>query len=140
MRWVLDTQTKGTGATMVPLESVLRKPGAGDQIEPFKLPERRAPEAPPPPQPRAFKVVDVMTRRVLAEGVDARGAIRALAGVRSVVDVNVSVWDPDAERWRMLSFAERRTLWELRDRVNRAQTGSFAGRTEDRRAHPVTKT
>jgi hypothetical protein len=31
--WVLDTSTKGTGATMVPLESVLRKPsGRSDAI------------------------------------------------------------------------------------------------------------
>ena len=114
MRWVLDTHTKGTGATMVPLESVLTKPGA-KTVPGFNLPDRKPP-APEEPARRAhrFKVVDVMTRRVLAEDVDARGAVAALAGVRSIVDVNVSVWDPEAERWRMLSFAERRALWDHR--------------------------
>ena len=29
--WVLDTGTKGTGAEMVPLEKVLKQPGAGPQ-------------------------------------------------------------------------------------------------------------
>ena len=37
-----------------------------------------------------------MTRRVLAEDVDARGAVAALADVRSVVDVSISVWDEKA--------------------------------------------
>jgi hypothetical protein len=27
--WVLDTETKGTGAEMVPLEKVLEEPGSG---------------------------------------------------------------------------------------------------------------
>jgi hypothetical protein len=113
-RWVLDTQTKGTGATMVPLESVLKK--GSDTVPGFRLPDRKAPsEAPEAPQPHKFKVVDVLSRQVLAEDVDARGAAAALSGVRSVVDVNVYVWDAGQERWRMLNFAQRRTLWEHRD-------------------------
>jgi hypothetical protein len=113
-RWVLDTQTKGTGATMVPLESVLKK--GSDTVEGFRLPDRKAPrEAPPARQPHRFKVVDVLSREVLAEDVDARGAVAALSGIRSVVDVNIHVWDPEDERWRMLSFAQRRALWEHRD-------------------------
>jgi hypothetical protein len=36
--------------------------------------------------------------------------------VRSVVDVHISVWDPDDERWRLLSFAEQKAIWALRDR------------------------
>jgi hypothetical protein len=116
-RWVLDTQTKGTGATMVPLESVLKK--GSDTVEGFRLPERKAPsEGPPSPQPYKFKVVDVLSRQVLAEDVDARGAVAALSGVRSVVDVNIYVWDGEGERWRMLSFAQRRALWEHRDRLD----------------------
>lgn len=115
MRWVLDTQTKGTGATMVPLDSVLKKPSPADAVPGFKLPDKQAPAAPEPERrPYRFKVVDVMTRQVLADGVDARGAVDALAGVRSVVDVNLFVWDDEAERWRMLSFAQRRALWEHR--------------------------
>jgi len=111
--WVLDTSTKGTGANMVPLESVLQ---SGSKAVPgFNLPEPKPPEDEPPPRrPYRFKVVDLLTRRALAEDVDARGAVAALAGVRSIVDVAVSVWDEPAQRWRMLSFAERRTLWDHR--------------------------
>jgi hypothetical protein len=39
--WVLDTETKGTGANMVPLEKVLEKP------EPPPAPRRPAPAAEP---------------------------------------------------------------------------------------------
>lgn len=110
MKWVLDTSTKGTGATMVPLDSVLE---TGRRAVPgFNVGERRQPESEPTPhRPHRFKVVDVMTRRVLADDVGAREAVAALADVRSVVDVSISVWDEDAERWRLLSFAERRALW-----------------------------
>lgn len=37
--WVLDTETKGTGANMVPLEKVLKKP------DPAPVPTRPAPAA-----------------------------------------------------------------------------------------------
>ena len=40
--WVLDTETKGTGANMVPLEKVLEKP------EPAPAPRRATPAAEPP--------------------------------------------------------------------------------------------
>jgi hypothetical protein len=43
--WVLDTETKGTGANMVPLEKVLEKP------EPAPAPRRAAPAAEPPRHP-----------------------------------------------------------------------------------------
>jgi hypothetical protein len=46
--WVLDTDTKGTGARMVPLEDVLAKPEEG---EPRKRPARAA-ERPPAPDDR----------------------------------------------------------------------------------------
>jgi hypothetical protein len=39
--WVLDTETKGTGANMVPLEKVLKQP------EPAAAPRRPAPAAEP---------------------------------------------------------------------------------------------
>jgi|SRR5215210_4858419 len=42
--WVLDTETKGTGANVVPLEKVLREP------EPQAAPARRRPA--PPAEPR----------------------------------------------------------------------------------------
>ena len=113
--WVLDTETKGTGAQMVPLESTLAKPRP--RPEPLVPPRRRRPKAPPPEParaPRRFKVVDVATREVLAADVDARRTLEVLGGVRSVVDVNLHVWEPDDERWRLLTLRERRLLWERR--------------------------
>ena len=40
--WVLDTETKGTGANVVPLEKVLREPAKGEPA-----PRPRKPPAPP---------------------------------------------------------------------------------------------
>ena len=112
--WVLDTHTKGTGANMVPLDRVLKH--GSERVPGFALPERMRPEAPPeePRRPYRFKVVDLMTRQVLADGVDARRAVDILRGVRSIVDVTVYVWDGEAERWRRLTFGETKALWEQR--------------------------
>jgi hypothetical protein len=116
--WVIETHTKGTGANMVPLERVLRKPGA-DTVPPFVLPELkpRPPEEQEPRKPHLFKVVDLMTRQVLGEGLDARAAVNVLEDVRSIVDVTVYVWEPNSERWRMLGFGETKVLWEYRRAV-----------------------
>lgn len=118
--WVLDTQTKGTGANMVPLERTLTR--SSERVPEFVLPELEPP-ATPSPEPRRpyrFRVVDLMTREVLADDVGAREAIAALAPVRSIVDVSVYVWDQEAERWRRLTFAETKSLWEYRDRLRTA--------------------
>ena len=48
-----------------------------------------------------------MTRQVLADGVDARATVAALEDIRSVVDVLVDVWDPDAGQWRRLTLGEQ---------------------------------
>jgi hypothetical protein len=116
--WVLDTQTKGTGATMVPLERILRKPGS-DAVPDFALPELRppAPEQQEPHNPHSFKVIDVVSRAVLGEGIDARTAVQVLEGVRSIVDVTVYVWEDSTERWRMLTFGETKALWEHRGQL-----------------------
>ena len=114
---MLDTETKGTGAQMVPLEKVLKDPSS--PAAPLFVPPARPPRPEPEPEPKAprrFKLVDVMTREVLAEDADGRALIEALAGVRSVVDVHISVWDPDDERWRLLTFAEQKAIWALRER------------------------
>jgi hypothetical protein len=112
--WVLDTETKGTGANMVPLERILRKPGS-DAVPGFVLPELRPPsEADEPRLPHAFKVVDVMTREVLGEEIDARATVKLLEDVRSIVDVTVYVWEAQSERWRMLTFGETKLLWDHR--------------------------
>ena len=116
--WVLDTETKGTGAQMVPLEKVQQKPARGR--EPFFVPPKRKPREPKPAEPRAprrFKVVDVATRAVLAEGALARETLSVLGDVRSSVDVHVYVWEPDDDRWRLLTLAEQRTLWDRRVRA-----------------------
>jgi hypothetical protein len=115
--WVLDTETKGTGAEVVPLEKVLERPAPS--AEPFFVPPKpapRAPEQPAPRAPRRFKVVDVLTHEVLAEDADPRATLYLLRRVRSSVDVEVFVWEPDDERWRLLTLGEQRALWELRER------------------------
>ena len=61
-------------------------------------------------------MVDVVSRRVLADDVDARGTLDALRDVRSVVDVHISVWDPELERWRLLTLEEEQAIWAQRDR------------------------
>jgi hypothetical protein len=114
--WVLDTSTKGTGATMVPLESVLRKPSRrGDALY---VPPPRPPKASPPAEPRRprmFKIIDIRSREVLAEDATARATIQVLNGVRSIVDVNVYGWMPATEKWRLLTFDEQRLLWSHRN-------------------------
>jgi hypothetical protein len=112
--WVLHTETKGTGAQMVPLESVKK---SASTVEPVLVPRRsRQPKEPAAPKaraPRRFKVVDVMTQEVLANHALARDAIDVLHDVDSVVDVTVYVWQEEDARWRMLTFPERKTMWEL---------------------------
>jgi hypothetical protein len=117
--WVLDTETKGTGATMVPLDQVLRKPAPADERI-LPIPRRKdadeahEPEAPMPREPHRFRVVDVMTRQVLADDVDARATVAVLEDIRSVVDVLVDVWEPDTGDWRRLTLGEQKALWSFR--------------------------
>jgi hypothetical protein len=112
--WVLDTETKGTGAQMVPLDSVLKQPQPKEHLlDPRMRRPKPEPEA-GPRAPRRFKVVDVSTRQVLADDADARTTLNLLGRQRSSVDVNVHVWEPGEERWRLLTLAERQLLWERR--------------------------
>ena len=119
--WVLDTETKGTGANMVPLDRVLKRPP--EEVEPVRVLRQPKPPAAKPPEPRSprkFKVVDVMTREVLADGADTRTTVKLLEDVRSIVDVTIWVWQPETERWRMLTFDEARSLWDYRGRMDDA--------------------
>ena len=83
-------------------------------------PKPPAPKPPEPRQPRRFKVVDVMTREVLAEGADTRTTVKLLEDVRSIVDVTISVWQPETERWRMLTLEEARSMWDYRGRLEKS--------------------
>jgi hypothetical protein len=123
--WVLDTETKGTGAEMVPLDTVLKKPAASSEPR-LRAPKRKAPAPKDEPrQPRRFRVVDVVTRAVLADDVGAREMLHALDGARSIVDVHVSVWEPKGERWRLLTLAEQRSLHDAhRQYLGARPTGS----------------
>jgi hypothetical protein len=126
--WVLDTSTKGTGAQMVPLESVLEKPKPSSA--PLFVPPKPTPCAPKPPEPRVprrFKIVDVVSQEVLAEGVSAREALAVLEDVRSNVDVRVYVRQPKADRWRLLTLDEQRLLWDRRHLAGDPSSHANAG-------------
>jgi hypothetical protein len=113
--WILDTETKGTGANMVPLEKALKRPTSEKELALIEL-ERppRATETVEPLGPREFKIVDIRSSQVLAEGVNANAAVDVLEGVGSVVDVRIYVWMREAKRWRLLTLAEQKTLWGFR--------------------------
>jgi hypothetical protein len=98
---------------MVPLDKIVKKPEA----KPLFVPRKARPKPPPEPAPRPprrFKVVDISSREVLGEDADARETLELLGGIRSNVDVNVSVWEPSTEAWRLLTLREKRLLWERR--------------------------
>jgi hypothetical protein len=123
--WVLDTETKGTGAEMVPLERALAQKRSAPKEEPVKVVRRRsaaAAEAAPasheeaaPTEPSKFKMVSVLSGQVLAEDAEARETVAALAGLRSLFDVRIYVREPNG--WRPLTISEQKLLWEFRDRV-----------------------
>ena len=101
--WVLGSETKGTGANMVPLERVLRKPSA--HTETVFVPRKPHPRPPEAPKPRARSgLSDEGSARDAAR---ARETIDALAGFRSIVDFT-SRAAARAERWRILTLDESR--------------------------------
>jgi hypothetical protein len=116
--WILDTETKGTGAQMVPLEKVLRQPAS----EPERRRARPTPQlrpkqkAPDPVPPRRFRVIDARSRQVLAEDANAPETLELLRGVEQPVDVSIYVWEPRPETWRLLTSREKSLLWDFRQR------------------------
>jgi hypothetical protein len=113
--WVLDTETKGTGAHMVPLEKTLQPERIERDLALVELDRpARPPEEPEPLAPLAFKVVDVMSARVLAEDIDVRDAVELLGDMTSPVDARIYVRTGEAGRWRLLTFDERKALWRFR--------------------------
>ena len=123
--WILDTETKGTGAEMVPLERALERRRSAPGERPSNAPRRRparlpqpAPgprEEPPPREPSRFKIVSALSGQVIAEDATAREAVAALAGLRSLVDARVYVREPGG--WRPLTMREQKLLREFRDHV-----------------------
>jgi hypothetical protein len=113
--WVLDTETKGTGAEMVPLEKTLERGRIERDLALVELdrPARR-PEEPEQLAPLMFKVVDVMGARVLGEDIDTREAVELLGGISSPLDTRIYVRAGEAGRWRLLTFDERKLLWRFR--------------------------
>jgi hypothetical protein len=113
--WVLDTETKGTGAEIRPLdEADAAAARAGQTPSVVRERKKRERPAPQPAGPRRFKVVDVMTKRVLAEDAPLDATVELLEGVRSIVDVTVHVWEAGAGRWQELSLREKQMLWGFR--------------------------
>ena len=116
--WILDTETKGTGAHVVPLEKALERPAPEQDLAvvSFERPARAA-EPPEPLAPLSFKIVDVRSSRVLGQGIGAGETVELLEGIGSVVDVRIYVWMRLAARWRLLTPAEQKTLWRFRRHV-----------------------
>lgn len=117
--WILHTETKGTGAQMVPLERAKKDASSAEPsfvtrkaVRDAELDETRV------AAPRRFRILDVMTREPLVDDATAREALGALAGVRSLIDVNVYVWEDEPERWRLMTLGEQRSMLEMaRDRA-----------------------
>ncbi len=81
------------------------------------VPPKRTPREPEPPKPRAprrFRALDVVTREVLLDDGSVAEMLALLREVEHVNDVNLYVWEPERESWRLLSMAEQRLVWERR--------------------------
>jgi hypothetical protein len=94
---------QGHRRTMVPLETVTER---GSDREALRVVRKAKPPAPMPAkprEPRRFRVVEVISRRNLVDDASAGNAIDTLRAVRSIVDVNIYVWQPDRGRWKLLT-------------------------------------
>jgi hypothetical protein len=123
--WVLDTETKGTGAEIVSLEKAQRSRSRPPRERIRVIRRERPSESGQAPEetdqaaartlgPRKFKLVNVLTQQVVAEDVEAREIVGALEGVRSLADVHIYLWDELVARWRPLTFAEKKAFWRFR--------------------------
>ena len=116
--WVLDTETKGTGAHIAPLRH-----GAPARERELSLtrfrPPAPAPAEPsgpaPAPAPRRFRVVDVLAGVTIADDVHVADALLALRRLRKPIDARVYVWEEQQGRWRLLGLDETRALWGMRE-------------------------
>ena len=112
--WVLDTETKGTGAHVVPLSDAA--PGGAREAELALVQLTRPPRTTGPseaPAKATFRVVDVLSGEELGEELDARETVETLAGMRSALDARVYLHHGAGTRWRLLSLTDTRRLWTL---------------------------
>jgi hypothetical protein len=120
--WYLDTETKGTGAHVAPLQRAREPRPEEDRLDlvTFKMSHGQAGErargepAAPEHPPLTFKLLDVMTSQVLAEGVGARAVVELLEGFNSLVDVRIYARPAGTRRWRLLGLDDQRLLWGFR--------------------------
>jgi hypothetical protein len=113
--WILDTETKGTGAHVAPLEKAPGKRSSEQDLAVVTLEGPPRPAEPIEPlAPLSFRVVDVRSSRVLAEGISARATVDLLEHVGSVVDVRIYVWARLSKCWRLLTLDEQKALWGFR--------------------------
>jgi hypothetical protein len=126
--WILDSETKGTGAHVVPLEKALKKPSSEQDLAVVTLEgPPRASESTEPPAPLSFKIVDIRSSQVLAEDIGARATVELLEGVGSVVDVRIYVRPRPGKRWRLLTLAEQKALWAFRGQGPLSVASAAAG-------------
>lgn len=115
--WVLDTETKGTGAHIAPLPAKgPRTPKREAELALVQLarpPRPKPAQAEPTERQLRFKVVDVQGARVVGEDLGVRATVEALGQMVSALDARVYVWVQSSERWRLLRLAETRKLWQL---------------------------
>jgi hypothetical protein len=122
--WVLDTETKGTGAEMVPLDKVIERRRSALRPERSAAIRRRrraqqrettgAGQLSEPRPPRTYKLVNALSGQTVAEGVGAREIVELLVGMRSVVDARIYSREPEAGEWRPLTLREQKRLWAHR--------------------------
>lgn len=111
--WVLHTETKGTGAQMVPLEKAQKRPSTSEPVFVPREHQRDAQQRTVPVEPRRFRIVNVLTRQRMLNSASIREALAVLRETRSLVDVTVFVWEKERERWRPLTFEEQRAMMDL---------------------------
>ncbi len=80
--WVLDTETKGTGANMVPLDKVLERPAPSEQ--PAQRPERPAQRPAPEPERTATALPPGHVRKKATGELGKVQAVDARAGTATV--------------------------------------------------------
>ena len=80
--WVLDTETKGTGANVVPLEKVLKQPEPVER--PAPRPERRGDAPAPRKRPRARTAEPERTTTALPPGHVRKKATGEIGKVQAV--------------------------------------------------------